>query len=1075
MGNHLPLISVVVPSFNQGHFLKQALDSIFVQAYPRVDIVVMDGGSTDGSVETIKAYADRLSYWQSEPDGGQSAAINAGVKRCKGELVAWLNSDDFYYGNCLWEVANAYQRYPDRGLYIGNGFRFVQEEGKYYPFFKRHLAFNRKAFNYGLDYVLQPSVFFSHRAWKQVNGLDPDLNFCMDWDILIRISDIYPVTLINAFLAVSREYSDTKTSSGRLKRAYEINNVVTRHTGQDLTPGSAFYTLETLLSISKEGDLAFLSDALFYSLQQIQLYFKDHYGHIDGFPENTDDPSEIFLPFARSNAHSIIKGKQLEDLVLPKISLVIPSFNQAKFLGQTLESIFSQGYPNLEVIVVDGGSSDGSVEIIKSYESRLTYWHSKQDFGPADAINQGLIIAQGDILAWLSSDDLLSYNALWEVAESFLVDTSLDLVYGNALYIDEHNQPYFVDHSTHRTYIYYGEFQPYERIPLYWTYVHAVPQPTVFFRRALLDRVGNLDQSYSFIFDFELFYRISKDAKIKKIERVQAFYRIHADSKTSSWNKFLIELYRFSRPQWPLIMSREFWVTLKSFLKYYMKAYYLHYSIRDFRFWIIATLISISVVLKIGNPEYLEYKISRRHVNFGKIKSLPKVKPDLSEITLPDYLMPTVTYSIDRSRVWHKSIFCCGFLPLHPGYSGGEIRDFHILRHLLSLSEVDFFAFYENPYEDRSDCLRSYLNKYISLDMVDQLGRDQKLLRAHKPRRGIRRLLLDRYHHEVELLRRFTSELAPLVQQSLVSSRPDFLFVSPQVNPIILSLNTQDPNLRCIMASYDVELVRVRRVTQGRHLFWQPKKMVWSHIEPRRAAQFEQDNLAHFDGIIAVSELDKSIFVSEYGFEPERVLVVNNSVDTQYFSFTERWPTEQPNITFVGSLTYPPNRQAALRLIQSIMPLVRQKQPDVRLWIVGQAPGDELLDYSDGEHVVVTGKVEDVRPYLAQSTVMCAPLSSGSGTKYKILEALSAGVPVVCSSLALEGLNLAPNEHLLSADEDQEVASAILKLIANPDLGTRLARQGRNLIDQEYSWDMSLQGIGPWLDAIAHLPKRSSS
>ncbi|MBW4460010.1 MAG: glycosyltransferase [Nodosilinea sp. WJT8-NPBG4] len=1074
MENSLPLISVVVPSFNQSQFLKQALDSIFDQDYPKVEVVVMDGGSTDGSLEIIEAYAERLTYWQSKPDGGQSLAINAGMAWCNGDLVAWLNSDDFYYGNSLWEVANAYQSNSDRGLYIGNGFRYVQETGKYHPFFERHLAFNRKAFNHGLDYILQPSVFFSQHAWKQVGGLNPDLNFCMDWDILIRISNNYSVALINEFLAVSREYAETKTSSGKLKRVYEIANMVTRHTGKDLTPGSAFYILETLLNISKDGDLNFLSNTLFYGLQNIQLYFKDHYGNIDGFPEITDDQNEIYLPFARSNASSTVKLKRVEGVVLPKISLVVPSFNQAQFLGQTLESIFNQNYPELEVIVVDGGSSDNSVEIIKSYESQLAYWHSKPDTGPADAINQGMTIAKGDLIAWLSSDDLLSHNALWEVAAAFLEDSSLDLVYGNALYVDEHNQLYLADHGAYRTGIYYGKFQSYESIPLYWTYVHSVPQPTVFFRRTLLETVGSLNQTFSFIFDFELFCRFSQNSKIKKIERVQAFYRIHSSSKTSSWNNFLVELYRFSRPRWPSIVSREFWFTLKSFLKYYTKAYYLHYPRRDPRFWVIVVLISLSVTLKIGNPEYLEYLISRRHSKTKQVESLTQTSSQPQNITFPDHLLPEVKYLISRDETRYRSLFCSYFLPLHPGYSGGEIRDFHILRHLLSLSEVDFFALYGNPYQDRSDCLKPYLNKYIALDAIDLLDEGKEVANADQPRNVVQRLVRERYHHDVEYLRPFTAAgLAPIIQQSLEDDRPDFLFVSPQVNPVILDVKAQALNVRCIMASYDVELVRMRRVSQGQWRLWHPKKMLSSYMEPRRAARFERDNLAHFDGIIAVSELDKSIFVSEYGFEPERVLVVNNSVDTQYFSFMDRWPTEQPNITFVGSLTYPPNRQAALRLIQKIMPLVRQQQPNVRLWIVGQAPGEDLLSYNDGEHVFVTGKVEDVRPYLAQSTAMCAPLSSGSGTKYKILEALSAGVPVVCSSLALEGLNLTPNEHLLSADEDQEVASAILKLIADPVFGARLAWQGRNLIDQEYSWDNSLQGIGPWLDAIAHLPKRT--
>src|SRR5262245_31144471 len=156
--DELPLISVVVPSFNQGPYLREALDSIFRQAYPRVEVVVMDGGSTDGTVNILREFAPRLTYWQSQPDGGQSAAINAGVLRCRGTLVAWLSSDDFYWGDCLWTVGRAYAAHPGRGLYVGNGFRLDQATARRTPFCTRHVVLNREALTFGPDYLLQPAV-----------------------------------------------------------------------------------------------------------------------------------------------------------------------------------------------------------------------------------------------------------------------------------------------------------------------------------------------------------------------------------------------------------------------------------------------------------------------------------------------------------------------------------------------------------------------------------------------------------------------------------------------------------------------------------------------------------------------------------------------------------------------------------------------------------------------------------------------------------------------------------------------------------------------------------------------------
>ena len=234
---NLPLISVVVPSYNQGHFLPDTFESIFRQNYPRLEVVVIDGGSTDASVDVIRRHESRIKFWRSERDGGQSAAINEGMRHCSGEVVAWLNSDDFYWDDCLWTVGKAYARFPGRGLYFGNGLRYDQESGAYIPFNRRQVAMDREALTRGADFLLQPSTFFLRAAWQRVGGLDEQLRFCMDWDIFIRIARQYPCVTINEFLGVSREYEETKTRSGKMERAFEILRMIRRHTGLETTPG----------------------------------------------------------------------------------------------------------------------------------------------------------------------------------------------------------------------------------------------------------------------------------------------------------------------------------------------------------------------------------------------------------------------------------------------------------------------------------------------------------------------------------------------------------------------------------------------------------------------------------------------------------------------------------------------------------------------------------------------------------------------------------------------------------------------------------------------------------------------
>ena len=165
-------------------------------------------------------------------------------------------------------------------------------------------------------------------------------------------------------------------------------------------------------------------------------------------------------------------------------------------------------------------------------------------------------------------------------------------------------------------------------------------------------------------------------------------------------------------------------------------------------------------------------------------------------------------------------------------------------------------------------------------------------------------------------------------------------------------------------------------------------------------------------------------------------------------------------------------QQAAWRLIRGIMPILWESYPDARLWIVGQQPGAKLKAQSDGERIVVTGRVEDVRPYLSGASVGCVPLSAGSGTKYKVLEALSAGMPLVCTPLAIEGLELEDGKHLLLGNDDKELASALMRLLEQPDLGKEITCQGNEWVQQRYSWDVILPRMDGWLDALKAMPFR---
>lgn len=204
------------------------------------------------------------------------------------------------------------------------------------------------------------------------------------------------------------------------------------------------------------------------------------------------------------------------------VSIVTPSFNQARFLEATIQSVLGQDYPDIEYIIVDGGSTDGSEAIIRKYADRLAWWVSEPDRGQTDAINKGFARARGDVLAWINSDDTYQPGAVREAVDYLTSRDEIGLVYGDANYIDEHGRVI-------------GRFPAaqtdYRRLRA--GYVH-IPQQSSFFRASLWRQVGPLDPSFFFAMDYDLWVRLAALAPVCYHPRPWANFRLHSSAKTIS-------------------------------------------------------------------------------------------------------------------------------------------------------------------------------------------------------------------------------------------------------------------------------------------------------------------------------------------------------------------------------------------------------------------------------------------------------------------------------------------------------------------------------------------------------------
>ncbi len=257
-----------------------------------------------------------------------------------------------------------------------------------------------------------------------------------------------------------------------------------------------------------------------------------------------------------SNPKSVF-SKALNDLNYPKVTIVTPSYNQGAFLENTILSVLNQDYSNIEYIIIDGGSTDGSVDIIKKYEDKLQYWISEHDNGQCHAINKGFERASGQVFNWVNSDDILMPSAV-KIAVNYMVNNpDIGMVYGDRIVVDGK-----------------GNFLDLIQLPSFserWMmYNWYIPQETVFFRRRFWLEVGGLNVKLHYYLDYDLWVRLNKVTQLYHIPFVMGAYRKHPSAKTFLCsNSLKVE----SRKELAGVIHRHFFRRRRKIKKKFYKKY----------------------------------------------------------------------------------------------------------------------------------------------------------------------------------------------------------------------------------------------------------------------------------------------------------------------------------------------------------------------------------------------------------------------------------------------------------------------------------------------------------------------
>jgi glycosyltransferase involved in cell wall biosynthesis len=408
-----------------------------------------------------------------------------------------------------------------------------------------------------------------------------------------------------------------------------------------------------------------------------------------------------------------------------------------------------------------------------------------------------------------------------------------------------------------------------------------------------------------------------------------------------------------------------------------------------------------------------------------------------------------------------KILFVTPFLPSPPRF-GGQRRLDGLVRGLAHKHDLDILSFSRTDEWEHSslDATRKFCREVVTfsnLDLVDMREKRATQLRSLASIHSFEHLLAARRKDFQQALDGMLARTRYDVVQFEFVWMSAFRFDQRAAHAPIFVLDEHN-------VEYDI-LKRTTGTAAGavRHLY---NALNW-----RKLAREEHAAWRRFDGVTLTSRRDEEIVQKDT--PGTRTAVIPNGVDLNEFSVT-RGGGEPDVLLFFGAINYFPNQEAVTYFIDHVFPLIRQRRPGVKFRIVGPGAPQSVLD-RQGNGVEVVGMVDEVAPYIDSAAAIVVPLRIGGGTRLKIVEALAKGKPVISTRLGAEGLDVVHDESLLLADEPEDFAFQVERVLGDPALAARLGASGRRLMEDRYSWQSIVVGLERFYDGIAQAKGRPSA
>ncbi|MEI9953230.1 MAG: glycosyltransferase family 4 protein [Pseudomonadota bacterium] len=408
-----------------------------------------------------------------------------------------------------------------------------------------------------------------------------------------------------------------------------------------------------------------------------------------------------------------------------------------------------------------------------------------------------------------------------------------------------------------------------------------------------------------------------------------------------------------------------------------------------------------------------------------------------------------------------KILFVTPFLPSPPRF-GGQRRLDGLMRGLAQKHEVDVISFNRTDEWEHSsiEATRKYCREVVTLSNLDLVDTREK--------RTMQLRSLASLHSFEHLLAARRSDFQQGFDRLLAHNRYDVV----QFEFVWMSAFRFDRRAASapifVLDEHNVEYDILKRTTGTASGV---TRQVYNALNWRKLAREEHTAWRRFDGVTLTSRRDEELVQKD--IPGTRTAVVPNGVDLTEFSVSVG-SGEADSLLYFGAINYFPNQEAVIYFIDHIFPRIRQRRPRAKFRIVGPGAPESVLS-RQGNGVEVVGMVDQVAPYIEQASAVVVPLRIGGGTRLKIVEALAKGKPVISTRLGAEGLDVVHDESLLLADDPEDFADQVERVLGDPDLAARLGARGRRLMEEQYSWQSIVLGLERFYDNISRTAGRRST